>query len=417
MGTGHRLRVLLNGMTVGTLGLNRNEGSEFRLSTSYREAHPRPVLGQMFLDDLEKVHRTRTGLPPWFSNLLPEGALRDLIASQAGVSPQREFLLLRHLGQDLPGAVQVVEEEDHDDSDALEASPSPDDGAASDDTWHFSLAGIQLKFSALHTGKSLTIPVSGTGGDWIVKLPDSRFAGVPENESATMRWAEASGIRIPPIELIDVSNISGLPAEAAALAGQKAFAIRRFDRPAAQRRVHIEDFAQVLGLFPGEKYKKYNYETLANVVLRVVGDAGLDEFVRRLVFIVVSGNGDAHHKNWSLIYADPDGVRAELSPAYDMVSTIQYMPDDRLALKLAGSKKWSDVDEFAFAGMASKIGDDGRRMAERVEASIDAVLTAWRKSAAEFGYDEEARAVIERHMRRIPLLASRLGDGVRNVSR
>ena len=401
-----RLQVLVNDTVVGTLETDRRESCEFRLTASYREAYPRPVLGQMFLDDLEQVHRTRMGVPPWFSNLLPErdGELRKLIAGKAGISKEREFLLLHHLGQDLPGAVRIIADEPWAGEETSDPAPSRDD--APDDAWHFSLAGVQLKFSALHRDRGLTIPVSGTGGDWIVKLPDSRQPGVPKNEFATMRWAAASGIEIPDIELIDIADISGLPTRAAGFMERSAFAIRRFDRPAADRRVHIEDFAQVLGLSPGQKYSKYNYETLANVILRLAGSAGLDEFVRRLVFIVASGNGDAHHKNWSLIYHD--GVRAELSPAYDMVSTIQYWFDDELALNLAGSKRWTDVDDRSFVRMAQKIGEDGRRMTERMEASIDAVLTAWRRSAADFGHSETAREVVERHMRRVPLLSGRL---------
>jgi hypothetical protein len=62
------------------------------------------VLGQIFLDDPDQVRSVRAGVPPWFSNLLPEGLLRSLIAKQAGVAETREFFLLRHLGEDLPGA-------------------------------------------------------------------------------------------------------------------------------------------------------------------------------------------------------------------------------------------------------------------------------------------------------------------------
>ena len=50
---------------------------------------------------------TRMRLLPFFSNLLPEGHLRDYLAGRAGVKPAREFFLIRVLGQDLPGAVTV----------------------------------------------------------------------------------------------------------------------------------------------------------------------------------------------------------------------------------------------------------------------------------------------------------------------
>ena len=111
MGVTNRLQVLLHDRAVGTLTLNQNDGCEFRLLESYKQAYPRPVLGQLFLDDLDQVHRSRARVPPWFSNLLPEGPLRDLVAKQAGIGSTREFFLLHHLGEDLPGAVRIVAEE------------------------------------------------------------------------------------------------------------------------------------------------------------------------------------------------------------------------------------------------------------------------------------------------------------------
>jgi serine/threonine-protein kinase HipA len=400
----NNLRVLLHDKAVGTLSLNRNDGCEFRLLESYKRAYPRPVLGQSFLDDLEQVQRSRARVPPWFSNLLPEGPLRELVAKQAGVLSSREFFLLHHLGEDLPGAVRIVADEPL-------TEPDEEEGAQPEESetpgqWHFSLAGVQLKFSAKRGERGLTIPVSGRGGDWIVKLPDARYLKVPENECATMRWAEASGIAIPELELVDMAEISGLPPETSALRERRALAIRRFDRPAPDQRIHMEDFAQIFGLYPEEKYRKYNYETLARLIFALTGEAGLDEYIRRLVFVIVSGNGDAHHKNWSLIY--PDGIQAELSPAYDLVSTVQYLPNDELALNLAKSKRWEDVNINAFRRMARKIGEEEGRMMARVRAAIEAILAAWGEPGSDFGYDAEARGMLERHFKRIPLLRNPL---------
>ncbi len=394
------LRVLLQDTAVGTLSLDQNERCEFRLLESYKRAYPRPVLGQIFLDDLEHIHHSRARVPPWFSNLLPEGPLRELVAKQAGVSPMREFFLLHRLGDDLPGAVRIVADEtltEPDDDPIFQSDKQEMPGS-----WHFSLAGVQLKFSAQRGERGFTIPVSGRGGDWIVKLPDARYPKVPENEYATMLWAKASGIRIPELELVDVAKVSGLPAAVGAFREQMALVVRRFDRPTPARRVHMEDFAQILGLYPEEKYQKYNYETLASLIFNLVGETGLDEFICQLVFIIASGNGDAHHKNWSLLY--PEGIKAELSPAYDLVSTIQYMQDDNLALNLAKSKRWEDVNMESFRRMARKIGGEEDRMVARVQAAIDAILNAWSELGRDFGYDAEAHKILEKHFGRIPML-------------
>lgn len=116
---------------LGTLSRDRHDGCEFRLLESYKQNYPRLVLGQTFLDDLNQVHRTRSKVPPWFSNLLP----KDLYATRwqnamAWAVPR--ILLLRHLGEDLPGTVRIIadpstgEAEEPDESDdALGAGEWP----------------------------------------------------------------------------------------------------------------------------------------------------------------------------------------------------------------------------------------------------------------------------------------------------
>lgn len=408
MDTAQQLQVLLHDQHVGTLSLGQSEVVEFRLLESYKQIYPRPVLGQQFLDDLDLVHRSRARVPAWFSNLLPEGVLRELIARQAGVATSREYFLLAHLGDDLPGAVRIVAA-----SDSLLNDSWVDEQAAStqqtDTLWHFSLAGVQLKFSASRAGKGLTIPVSGRGGDWIVKLPDLRYRGVPANEFATMQWARASGIDTPDFELIPLAAIDGLPQEFSKMPEHLAYAVKRFDRPGSGERVHMEDFAQVLNLYPERKYEKANYETLAKIVNALCGEVELEEYVRRLVFMIASGNGDAHLKNWSLIYLD--GLTPRLSPAYDFVSTVQYMPDDKLALNLGKSKLWEDVGMETFRRMSQRIDFPEGKLIGFVETAVSAVLDVWNRRAQELGYDAAARALLAKHMRRVPLLSAFLTTG------
>jgi serine/threonine-protein kinase HipA len=120
-----------------------------------------------------------------------------------------------------------------------------------------------------------------------------------------------------------------------------AYAVRRFDRTENRRPIHIEDLAQVRNVYPDAKYQG-NYETAANLVYRGRDVGSLREFARRLVFAVLISNGDAHLKNWSLIYTDPQ-VPA-LAPAYDLVSTRYYLGDEEtMALKLAGTRRFDSV--------------------------------------------------------------------------
>ncbi len=397
------LSVLLDDMPVGRLTLNAGDGCDFRLLESYKRAYPQPVLGQVFLDDPDQVRSVRAGVPPWFSNLLPEGLLRGLIAKQAGVDETREFFLLRHLGEDLPGAVRIVPDAADEESPDVGEEPAERAAGDVDDAWHFSLAGVQLKFSARRSERGLTIPVSGRGGDWIVKLPDARYRDVPRTEYATMRWAGAGGVAIPEIHLVPIADITGLPPSYNDYIESHALAIRRFDRPSFDARVHMEDFAQILDLYPHEKYNKYNYQTLAKLIRVLAAEGDLAQYVRRLVFMVASGNGDMHHKNWSLIY--PDGLNPSLSPAYDLVSTIQFDPKDKLALNLRGSKEWEDVTEETFRRMARKAGVDESLMMSWVDQARTDILEAWRSGKSDFGYDAQGVEILERHMARVPLFS------------
>lgn len=394
-------RVLLGDLPVGTLNRTSSGHVEFRLLASYKAAYPRPTLGQQFVDDLDAIHRARGRVPAWFANLLPEGALRTLISQQVGVRPEQELVLLRHLGGDLPGAVRIEHEQAElvlriDEPGPVSAREAPDSD------WHFSLAGVQLKFSARAQGQGLTIPAGGIDGDWIVKLPDDRYADVPRNEFATMLWARESGIEVPETRLVALADITGLPRLPEGRREDMAFAVRRFDRPGDGQRVHIEDFAQVFGLYPEQKYEHRNYETIANFVLAVAGEPDFAELIRRYVFMVASGNGDAHLKNWSLSY--PGGMRARLSPAYDLVSTIQYLPDDRLALNFARSKAWADVSLDGFRRMARKLDIDESRLIEMVQAAVERVRAAWSAGCGHFGYPQAAVERLERHIATVPLL-------------
>jgi serine/threonine-protein kinase HipA len=133
-----------------------------------------------------------------------------------------------------------------------------------------------------------------------------------------MRWAQATGIEVPEHMLVPVADLDRLPAVLQTMSGN-ALAVRRFDR-IEDGRVHQEDFAQVFDLYPKQKYDQHSYESIASVVLRAAGPDALHAFVDRLVFVVLSGNADAHHKNWSLRYLG--GHTAALSPAYDQASTV-----------------------------------------------------------------------------------------------
>jgi serine/threonine-protein kinase HipA len=155
-----------------------------------------------------------------------------------------------------------------------------------------------------------------------------------------MALARTVGINVPRTELIDIRDIRGLPEDAVTMGG-KALAVERFDRAAGGKPIHMEDFAQVFGLYPDDKYRHRSYANIAAVLWAETGEAGTYEFLRRLVFSVLIGNADMHLKNWSLLY--PDRRTPVLSPAYDLVATLPYIPNDSLALSFGGSRSLSEI--------------------------------------------------------------------------
>jgi serine/threonine-protein kinase HipA len=395
-----RLAVHIHETLAGhILVAGNHDGIEFRPAESYANAYPRHVLGQVFEDDPAAVHRSRVRLPPFFSNLLPEGTLRDLLAKKLGIHTEREPWLMAQLGEDLPGAVRVTIEEPDEESFAVgdETHADGDDGPLK-----FSLAGVQLKFSAIRHDRGLTIPVHGVGGDQIVKLPDARHPRVPENEWSMMTWAREAKLDVAYVELVNVGDIAGLPTEVGEWTEDYALVVRRFDRDGS-RRIHIEDFAQILNVYSEGKYKHANYETLGKIIFRAVGEVALREYVRRLVFIVAIGNGDAHLKNWSLIYRD--GFHPELSPAYDLVSTIQYMSKDGLGLNLAKSKDFANVTPESLFRFATKIGVSQDLVRDELEKSIFDIRAAWKNIRDSLPLPPAHVQQLEEHWQSVPLLS------------
>jgi serine/threonine-protein kinase HipA len=173
-----------------------------------------------------------------------------------------------------------------------------------------------------------------------------------------------------------VNSIDGLPAEAARLAGS-ALAVERFDREPGGQRIHMEDFAQVFGIFPEGKYKSVSYANIARVLWAETGEQGAYEFVKRLTFSVLIGNADMHLKNWSLLY--PDARIPVLSPAYDFVSTLPYLPEDRLALTFGGSRSLEGITLDQVRRLTDIAGLPLMPIVRIVRETVDATAAAWQK--------------------------------------
>jgi serine/threonine-protein kinase HipA len=398
------LTVALYGERIGTLTRLPGDQTLFVFDQAYIDNPDRPTLSLSFKDEfgglMTDPRTTRTRVPPFFSNLLPEGALRDYLANKAGINPQREFFLLWVLGRDLPGALTISPAD-------AEAWPSEKEGQAlpqaafHEAALRFSLAGVQLKLSAIMEATGgLTIPAEGVGGSWIIKLPSMKFEGVPENEYAMMELARAIGMDVPEARLVPLTAIAGLPGDMARLEGN-ALAVKRFDRTSGGA-VHIEDFAQVFGVYPEKKYERASYRNIAEVLWAETGEEGVAEFIRRLVFNVLIGNADMHLKNWSLIYRDRK--TAALSPAYDFVSTIAYLPDEKMALTLGRSKAMTELSLDQLRYLAAKARLPEKLVLDTAKDTVVRFMDAWQGGCGDLGNGTNIAGPINALLARIPLV-------------
>lgn len=402
------LNIHLHGKHIGALTNVGHDRSILSFNESYTNNANRPTLGLRFKDSfgqlITEFKPTQTAIMPFFSNLLPEGHLREYLSERAGVKSEREFFLLSALGMDLPGAITVSPDINGTrpikSNDALK-DDDDSKGKGFDDTLRFSLAGVQLKFSAISEANGgLTIPAKGIGGSWIVKLPSARFAGVPENEYSMMELAQKVGINVPSIHLININDIENIPAGIGEIQGQ-AFAIKRFDRLKDGSPVHIEDFAQVFDVYPKDKYKKASSANIAHVIGSESNEKDIAEFIRRLVFNTLIGNADMHLKNWSLIYSDKQN--AMLSPAYDFVSTIPYINDQKAALNVSRTKRF---DEFTFdelKHLAAKALLPEKVVLDTATETVALFHEHWQKEKTNLPLYSNVIEAIDKHMGKAPI--------------
>lgn len=397
--SGREASVGLGGLTVGRL-IEGDDGSiEFVLDPGYQALSRRPVLGQWFED---RRHTRQRGeypgaLPAYFANLIPEGDLKLTLMERLSIALDDDFGLLCAVGADLPGALGI----------RLETGEPPPDRATHDrdgadaDGLRFSLAGVQLKFSMVRGAERFHMPGHDQHGGWIAKISYEQYPDLAANEWTTMEWARAVGFEVPRTELRPLGELTGVPHNGAA--DSQVFLIERYDRGRDGTRTHQEDFQQIVGRRPKKKYEDMTYDRLALLVTNVIGPEAYDEFIKRLAFVVASGNNDAHMKNWSVIY--PDGLTPRWSPLYDQVFTARWQQFSRApALKVDGAREFAEIDLRHFQVLATRCGADADATAAIVAATVARAVDAWGEVREHPNVTSEYREALRRHWQRTPLL-------------
>lgn len=188
------------------------------------------------------------------------------------------------------------------------------------------ISGVQPKVLVPEHRDSTPQRVTSKTSDLIIKSGRDAFPGLAINEFLCMSVAKEAGMAVPEFYLS---------------ANAKLFVMRRFDRDEQLNPIGFEDMAALMGLGAEQKYSK-SYSAIAKAIRLFCPAQQVQNSLAQLFAIVtlscIVGNGDAHLKNFGLLYSDPTQRDARLAPAYDIVNTTAYIPEDVLALDLVGNK-------------------------------------------------------------------------------
>ena len=164
--------------------------------------------------------------------------------------------------------------------------------------------------------------------DLIVKSGRQEYPGLAANEFLCMSIAKESGLVVPEFYLSKNKEL---------------FVMQRFDRTPDGTSIGFEDMAALAGFSSREKYRT-SYTHVAKLVEAFVSGPNVAPSLHALFDMVtlscLVGNGDAHLKNFGLLYTDPTTSDCRLAPVFDVVNTTAYIPEDVLALDLCGQKSF-----------------------------------------------------------------------------
>ncbi|MCY0150201.1 type II toxin-antitoxin system HipA family toxin [Hoeflea sp. G2-23] len=325
---------------------------------------------------------------PWLANLLPETHLSE-IGQQLKISPQDIVGLLMNLGRDTAGAFSIGEPR----RDGNNFRVVPDEAAlerilnelperpflVGEQGVSMSLAGVQDKLP-VYVGEDgkIAIPVDGTPSTHILKPDIKRLAGSVQNEAFCMTLAKLCGL-----EAAEVTTDR---------AGKRDFLlVKRYDRIADSqgtiRRIHQEDFCQLLGFFPTEKYERAglgqrggaSLVQMFDALARYVSPAERLRMLDAVIFNILICNSDSHAKNYSVLIGAAG--TAKLAPLYDLMCAAAYKQvDQSLPQKIATKRNANELH-----------GDDWRRFAEAVGLSPVSVIKRVREMLDQIASQLDAR--------------------------
>ena len=202
------------------------------------------------------------------------------------------------------------------------------------------------------------------GSTHIVKAFDSaQHPELAANEFICTQGAAAAGLSVPNMRLSD---------------NRQLLVVERFDVGADGDYLGLEDFCVLDGRRGHGRYDG-SYEHIARRIRDFVSPTLVGQSLEQLALMVAYscsvGNGDAHRKNFSVLYREPDG-EVSLSPVYDIVSTLPYLARDTLALELGGSKAFPDHARLLkfVREVTGKSAKSGQRLLDQAALGVNKAL-------------------------------------------
>lgn len=323
-------------------------------------------------------------LHPIFQMNLPEGALLEIIRRAiAKLTGEDDLTILRVTGGNQIGRNRFSLPENAAPG-VVESAESLEDLLSYSDTeelFHDLISKYALRsgVSGVQPKVMLDATERGTAtvGGYIVKSWGADYPQLAANEFLCMTAAQRAGLPVPEFHL---SENGGL------------FVMKRFDMAASDGSpLGFEDMCCLQALGTAQKYNS-TCERVARTIKDFVSGEFLQEareqFFASLVLSCMIRNGDAHLKNFGVLYERP-GQPVRLAPVYDMVTTVAYIPRDVPALSLAGTKKWwprKILEKFAVIHLSLPVGKVGQIFEEVAEAVNDTrgILKAYMEDHPEF---------------------------------
>lgn len=359
------LAVWSDGQRAGLLDRADGQG---RYVFAYDPSAPAPFAQVSLTMPVRLESWASRNLHPIFQMNLPEGALLDAIRrSIAKLIGDDELTILRVTGGNQVGRNRFSLPDDQNPG-ITETHESLDELLSYPDTEEL-FQELVVKY-ALRSGVSGVQPKvlldatergTATIGGYIVKSWGLEYPQLAANEYFCMTAVKKAGLPVPEFHL---SGNGGL------------FVMKRFDMSVDGRSVGFEDMCSLQALNTSQKYSS-TYERVANSITDFVTGENLqlarEQFFAALVLSCMVKNGDAHLKNFGVLYDQP-GSAVRLAPVYDVVTTTAYLTHDVPALSLGGSKKWwtrKVLEKFAVVHLALSVGKTRRIFEETADAVND----------------------------------------------